>query len=254
MSAMRKLVTVESKLFLREPAAVFWALAFPALLVAALGGLFPGFRETVPELGGLRLIDVYVPIALGMALATIGVTGLPTVLATYRQFGILRRLAATPIGPLRLLSGQVLVHLGALVVATVLAVSVAVTAFGVPFPEQPVLFVLVLLLGAAAMFSIGLLIASLAPTVSSAQAIAMIVYFPMLLLAGVYFPRETMPDGLRAVSDVSPVGAAVQAMQDAWTGTTPEAGSLLVLAVFTVASAVPAARLLRWDRNVDRRG
>ena len=40
----------------------------------------------------------------------------------------------TPVGPSRLLSTQLLVHLGAAIVATVLAVGVAVIAFDVPFP------------------------------------------------------------------------------------------------------------------------
>lgn len=248
MPAMRKLVAAETKLFLREPPAVFWALAFPALLLVALGGLFPGFREPVTELGGLRLIDVYVPIALGMALATVGIMGIPVVLATYRQFGILRRMGVTPIGPARLLSTQLLVHLGAAVIAAMLAVAAAVIAFGVPFPEDPVMFAVVLLLGAAAMFSIGLLIGAVAPTVSAAQGIAMSVYFPLLLLAGVYFPRETMPDGLRIVSDLSPSGAVVQAMRDAWAGTTPDGGSLLVMVAFAVAAGLLATRWLRWDR------
>jgi ABC-2 type transport system permease protein len=247
MSALSKLVTVETKLFVREPPAVFWALAFPAILIAALGGLFPGFRDPVREFGGLRLIDVYVPISLGMALATVGVTGLPTVLVAYRQYGILRRMAVTPIGPVRLLSTQLLVHLGAMVVATVLAVGVAVIAFGVPFPKEPVVFGLVLLLGAAAMFAIGLLIGAVAPTVSSGQAIAMAVYFPMLLLAGIYFPRETMPQALRTVSDFSPAGTAVQAMQDTWNGSLPGASSLAVMAGFAVGAGLLAWRLLRWD-------
>jgi ABC-2 type transport system permease protein len=247
MSSMRKLLAVETKLFLREPPAIFWALAFPALLLAALGGVFPGFTEPVKEFGGLRLIDVYLPISLVVAMATVGVTGLPPVLASYRQYGILRRFAVTPVGPSRLLSTQLLVHLGAAIVATVLAVGVAVIAFDVPFPKDPVMFGLVLLLAAAAMFSIGLLIGALAPTVSSGQGIAMAAYFPMLLFAGVYFPRETMPDGLRAVSDLSPAGAAVQAMKDAWFGATPDAGSLLVMALVAVAAGLLAVRFLRWD-------
>jgi ABC-2 type transport system permease protein len=247
MIALRKLVAVETKLFVREPPALFWALVFPALLLVVLGGLFPGFREPVPEFDGLRLIDVYVPIALAMAVATVGIMGLPTVLVSYRQYGILRRMAVTPIGPARLLSTQLLVHLGALVVATVLAVALAVVAFDVPVPQNTVMFGLVLLLAAAALFSIGLLIGALAPTVSSGQGIAMAVYFPLLLLAGVYFPRETMPDGLRIVSDLSPTGAAVQAMQDAWHGSMPSASSLAVMAVFAVAAGLLSWRLLRWD-------
>lgn len=248
MSAMTKLATVESKLFLREPPAVFWALVFPAILLAGLGGLFPGFLEPIPELDGLRLIDVYVPIVLAMALLTAGVMGLPPVLVSYRQYGILRRMAVTPIGPVRLLSSQLMVHLGAALIAGLLAIGVAVIGFDVPLPRDPVVFGLVFLLAASAMLSIGLLIGALAPTVSAGQGIAMAAYFPMMVLAGVYFPRETMPDGLRTISDLSPSGAAVQAMKDAWLGTTPDAGSLLVMALFAVGAGLLAVRFLRWDR------
>lgn len=247
MSPLRKLVIVETKLFVREPPALFWALAFPALLLVVLGGLFPGFREPVPEFDGLRLIDVYVPIALAMAVVTVGVMGIPTVLVAYRQYGILRRMGVTPIGPARLLSTQLLVHVGALAIATVLAVGVGAIAFGVPLPQNPAAFALVLLLAAAALFSIGLLIGAVAPSVSSGQGIAMAVYFPMLLLAGIYFPRETMPAAMRTVSDLSPSGAAVQALQDAWGGSMPGAGSLAVMAVFAAGAGLLAWRLLRWD-------
>ena len=69
----------------------------------------------------------------------------------------------------------------------------------------------------------------------------------MLLLTGIYFPRETMPAALRTVSNFSPAGAAVQAMQDAWNGSMPGAGSLAVKAVFAAGSGLLAWRLLRWD-------
>ena len=247
MSAMRKLITTETKLFLREPPAVFWALVFPTVLLAALGGLFPGFRDADPALGGLRLIDLYVPIVLGMALATIGVMGLPVVLVTYRQFGVLRRMSVTPVGPVRLLGAQLVVHLGVAVSATVLAIGVGVVAFQVPFPKGPIVFGLVLLLAAASVFAIGLLIAAVAPTVSAGQGIGALVYFPLLFFAGVYFPRETMPAGLRAVSDLTPTGAAVQALNDAWAGVMPDASTLLVMAVYAVGAGLLSVLLLRWE-------
>ena len=119
-------------------------------------------------------------------------------------------------------------------------------AFDVPFPRDPVMFGLVLLLAAAAMFSIGLLIGALAPTVSSGQDRDGRVLPDAAVRRGV-LPRETMPDGLRAVSDLSPAGAAVQAMKDAWFGATPDAGSLLVMAVIAVGAGLLAVRFLRWD-------
>jgi ABC-2 type transport system permease protein len=44
MPALRKLTLVEVKLFLRDPMAAFFALAFPPLLVVILGSI-PAFRE-----------------------------------------------------------------------------------------------------------------------------------------------------------------------------------------------------------------
>jgi ABC-2 type transport system permease protein len=57
-----------------------------------------------------------------------------------------------------------------------------------------------------------------------------------------------MPDGLRAVSDLTPSGAGVQAMQDTWLGTAPLGmDSLLVLVVVTAIAGAVAARFFRWE-------
>src|SRR5919199_4591916 len=101
MPPLRKLPLVEFKLFLRDPMAAFFALAFPPLLVVILGSV-PAFREPSKDLGGLRVIDLYVPIVIAFALAMPALSGLPTYLATYRERGILRRGAAPPAGARRL--------------------------------------------------------------------------------------------------------------------------------------------------------
>lgn len=50
------------------PLQAFFAVAFPAILVGILGSV-PSFRQPDPSLGGERVIDVYVPIAIAMVLA-----------------------------------------------------------------------------------------------------------------------------------------------------------------------------------------
>ena len=185
MSSMGKLLTVETKLFLREPPARLLGVVVPALLLAALGGLFPGFTEPVKEFGGLRLIDVYLPISLVVALATVGVTGShpswPRIGSTGSCAGRdARRSFPAPVDPAaRAPRGGDRRHRACR--------GCRGDRLRRPVPEDLVMFGLVLLLAAAAMFSIGLLIGALAPTVSSGQGIAMAVYFPMLLFAGVYF-------------------------------------------------------------------
>lgn len=247
MIAMRRMTTVEAKLFLREPMGAFFVGAFPAVLLVVLGAFFPGFTDPVEEFNGLALIEVYTPIVLAFALATASFSVLPVTLATNRQLGVLRRMSTTPVPPSRLLTAQLLVQAGAAVVGSILATVVAVLFFDVGIPANLPGFVLAFLLAAVSMLAVGLLIGAVAPSISAAQAIGMAVYFPMLFFAGVYFPREVMPAGLRAVSDATPIGAAVQAMSDTWAGGGPGVANLLVMGAWTLVAGLLAVRLFRWE-------
>lgn len=73
----------------------------------------------------------------------------------------------------------------------------------------------------AALFPIGLLVASVARSANTAGIIGRAVFFPLIFLAGLWWPRELMPTGLRVLSDASPLGAAVQALQDSVQGSSP---------------------------------
>jgi len=247
MSALAKLTKVEAKLFARDPMALLWSVLFPAFLLFVLGLFFPGAQEPSDDLGGVRLVDLYAPIVLGLALATVAFATLPAVLATSRERGILRKLSTTPVHPGRLVIAQLLVHLVAATIAAVLAISVGVIVFDIPVPENLVGFSFAFLLAAASMLAVGLLIGAVAPTLSAGQGIGLAVYFPMLFFAGIYFPREGMSDGLRMVSDLTPGGAAVQAFNDTWSGLAPSTSSLLVMAAFTVGAGLLATRLFRWE-------
>ena len=247
MSALTKLTAVEAKLFAREPIAMFWGLVFPALLLLILGLFFPGGREPSPDLGGMRLVDLYAPIALGLALATLAFATLPAILSTYRERGILRRLATTPVSPRRLVSAQLIIQVVVALLAAALAIAVGAIVFDIPIPQNLGGFIVAFVLGAASMLAIGLLIGAVAPTVSAGQRIGMAVYFPMLFFAGVYFPREVMPEGLRNVSDMTPTGAAVQTFSDTWAGLAPSTSSLLVMAAFAIGAGLLAAAVFRWE-------
>ena len=105
MNRLARLTTTELKLFLRDPMAWFFALAFPPLLLVVLGAI-PAFREPQADLGGRRVIDLYVPIVVGFVLAMLAISVVPTYLATYRERGVLRRLATTPVRPAALLGAR----------------------------------------------------------------------------------------------------------------------------------------------------
>jgi ABC-2 type transport system permease protein len=246
MRRLTKLTLTEAKLFWRDPTGWFFALAFPPLLLVILGSV-PAFREPDAELGGLRVIDLYVPILVGFVLAMLAISVLPNYLATYREKGILRRLSATPVQPSRLLQAQLTMGLAMALGAVTLVIGLGAAVFDTALPEQLLGFLVAFVLAAASLYGVGLLIAAVAPSGKAAAGIGTVLWFPIMFFAGLWVPREAMPDIVNRVGDFTPLGAGVQAMQDAWNGSWPDPLHLAVMAAFAIGASLAGARLFRWE-------
>ena len=247
MSATTQLTKTEGRLFLRDPIFLFFGLAFPAVLLLALGYFFPGFDEPSADLDFLSYTEAFAPMMIALGIATLGLVTLPPTLGTYRQFGILRRLRTTPVHPARLLAAQMTIQFVVAVISAAIAILAAMLAFDVRFPEKPLWFVISFILATTSIFSLGLLVGALARSNNSGAAIGMAIYFPLLFLGGLWIPRAVMPDGLKTVSDLTPMGAAVGALTDSWFGSTPEPLYLVVMAAWALVIGFLAVRLFRWD-------
>ncbi len=246
MRTLTRLTVTELKLYLREPLVVFFSLLFPAVLVAILGSV-KSFREPQPGLGGASVVALYVTIAMTLSLAMLGLQFTPAVLATYREKGILRRMATTPVPAGKLLGAQLAASMLAVLVAIGLVIAVGRAAFAVPLPRQPLGFLLALVLSAAAVFGVGLLIAAIAPSGKAGNAIGTMLFFPTMFFAGLWVPREAMGRVLGTIADFTPLGAGEHALRDAAAGGWPHLGQLGVLAAYIVVFGVAAARLFRWE-------
>lgn len=242
------LMATEARLFLRDRGNVFFVVAFPAVLYVGMVLAVPVMDNTVQDLpgrfAGLRVLDLFAPVVVTVAVATAGLTALPTYLAGYREAGVLRRLSTTPMRPHGVLLAQVVVQLGGLAVGTALAVGIGTLALGAPLPVNPVLGLVTFVLATAAMFGIGLVLGGLAPKASTASGLGMLLYFPMLFLAGLWTPGPAMPDTVAQVATYSPLGAASQAMTSAWFG-----GDLplVQLVLWALGLFAVAARTFRWS-------
>ncbi|WP_229069875.1 ABC transporter permease [Actinoplanes sp. DH11] len=246
MTVFRKLVAAEFRTALREPLYLFFTVIFPVVLIGILGAV-PSFREPSDDLGGLRVIDVYAGIVIALSIGMMGLQGMPTVLATYREKGILRRLATTPVKPVALLGAQLTAALITVLVSGVLVFAFAGTVYGVPMPESPVAFVLAVVLATLGVFSIGLVIAALAPSGKAANSIGLLLFFPLMFFAGLWAPRQVMPEVLRRVSDYTPLGAGERLMHEAMTGHWPNLLSVTVLLGYLLVFGAVAAKYFRWE-------
>ncbi|HEY2551128.1 MAG TPA: ABC transporter permease [Streptosporangiaceae bacterium] len=245
--ALLLLTRTEAALYIRERAGVFWGLAFPVLLLIIFGSI-PGFCSSVsPSLPHLSVLAAYVPILIAFTMAIQAVNAMPPVLAGYREKGYLRRLATTPVGPARVLLAQFLVTITVILTALILLLAISRLAYSVPLPRQAGGYILAVLLTAAALLAIGLFVAALASTGRAANALGAVLFFPMMFFAGLWLPMAAMPAVLRHIAYATPLGAGVQALQDATLGHFPHPLQLLVLAAYALVFGVAAARLFQWE-------
>ena len=245
-AAFGRLVASEWRLTLRTPTGLVWGLGMPILLLVIFGSV-PALHDPIPGLGGLSFFQAYLPILIALSLALLALIGLPVPLASYRERGVLRRMEVTPVPPSWLLGAQLAINLALFSVAALVLVLGGAIAFNSHFPRQAPGFVLSLVLAVAAMFALGLWVAAVASTQRAASAIGAIFLYPLLFFAGVWLPREAMAPALRTVSDLTGLGAAVQAMQSSIQGRFPSAESLLVMAAWAVIFGWLSVRMFRWE-------
>jgi ABC-2 type transport system permease protein len=247
------LLATETKVWLRDFAAVFFGILFPTVLMIGVGYAIPGMRDPIldaPETSvwyGLTPIATYLPVVIAMALGTAALTVLPVTFATFREKGVLRRLGTTPMRSQGIVVAHLLINVATTLVGVLVAVMVGRFMFDVPAPGNIGVVLLAFLLGMAAMFSLGMLIAAWAPKASTANAVSMLLYFPMLMLAGLWTPGPIMPELLQQIGQFTPLGAAAQALTTGWFESGFPALQMVVMAVWTAVLLPVAIRMFRWS-------
>lgn len=240
MQALNKTFLVEVKLFLREPAAVFFTLLLPLLLLVLNVG------ANVPA-GGPSAADVLLPGYVAMVMATAGIMALPETIATYRERGILRRLRATPVAAWNVLTAHGGVQLLVTVAGLVILVAAARITADLSAPQSWPGVALALVFGLVSTLATGFLLASVLPTARTTRAVAAALYFPMLFLSGAVFPREHLPALAQRIGDAVPLTYAIRALRDAWLGRGIDVAALAVLAGVTVVAVALCSRTFRWE-------
>jgi ABC-2 type transport system permease protein len=244
-AAFWRLVGCEARLALRNPRGLAIGIGFPVVMLVVFGEL-PHAQVHTAALGNMTRFDVEVPVLATLVVAALALVSLPSPLATYRQEGILRRLATTPAPRSWVLAAPVLINLGLAIAGFIIIFVAGHLAFGLASPKNVGALALTLGLCIAALFAIGLAIAAVAH-VSGLQLISAAIFLPLVFFAGLWIPRQEMPGALQRISDYTPLGAGVQATQDAIAGTFPPTRPLLVMVAYAVIFGLAAWRFFRWE-------
>ena len=151
-----------------------------------------------------RFIEFFVPGIIAMSVMTSSLSGAVTMNAELRQKGVIRKLSTTPITRTDWILSNILYQFVLAVISTVAILVVSYAVFSVRLQINAWLFVF-LVLEVFAFGGIGMILTRVANEAESAAAAANFIMFPMMFLAGSFFPIEMMPGFLQTIARILPL-------------------------------------------------
>jgi ABC-2 type transport system permease protein len=241
----------DQKTFWRNPASVFFTVAFPVMFLVIFDLVF-GSGDRIHIQGvAVDVSTYYVPAIITLAVISATFQNLAMSVTIDREFGILKRGRGTPLPDWVFFAGRIGTSLVVSLVMLVLLAAIGKIVYGVSIPWDRIPAVLVTLaVGAFTFCSLGLALTGFIPSQSAAAPITNIAIFPLYFLSGVFIPESEIPSGVLHVANVFPVRHFFDAFFAAWVSGSGSAGfqwlDLAVVAGWGVAGFLVALRAFKW--------
>jgi ABC-2 type transport system permease protein len=162
----------------------------------------------------IRYIDFFIPGVIGMTLLTTGVFGAVNTNGRYRELKIIKKLATTPLSKIEWILGMVGYQMILATISLVVILFFGYAIFGVTATID--IYTVGLVVAASLLFpGIGMVLANFVKEAESADAAANAITFPMMFLAGTFWPRETLPDIMKIIANFMPLTYVNDGLRDA---------------------------------------
>src|SRR5262245_16014143 len=109
MRGLFQLTWLEIKIFLREPLGAIGSVVIPVVIYLGFGRTLAPRLPKMPQ--SADFVYVATPVLAALLILLSAVLSLVTIIAIYREGGILKRLRATPLRPATILTAHVLAKL-----------------------------------------------------------------------------------------------------------------------------------------------
>ncbi|GGW78297.1 ABC transporter permease [Streptomyces griseoloalbus] len=231
---------LETKMLLRNGEQLLLTVIIPTLLLVLFSTV------DVVDTGGGEAVDFLAPGILALAVMSTAFTGQAIATGFERRYGVLKRLAASPLPRWGLMTAKTLSVLVTEVLQVVLVAAIAL-ALGWSPRGNPFAVLLLLVLGTAAFSGLGLLMAGTLKAEATLAA-ANLVFLLLLVGGGVVVPLDKFPDAAQSVLGLLPISALSDGLRDVLRhGSGMPCGDLGILAVWAVGGLAAAGRFFRWE-------
>ena len=192
-------------------------------------------------------IDLFLPGIIGFTVLTTPLFGMTSICAEYRTRRFFKLLATTKLSKAQWLAGKIVFHIVLLFVSLGLMVLTGIFVFKMQAVLTPMALVLVAT-GTLEFTSMGMALGIFVRDPETGAAIANAIGFPMMFLAGSFFPVDAMPSFLQTTARFLPltyVNEGLRATMTFANDATALVDTLITLA-FAIVFFIVAARGLSW--------
>ncbi len=246
MSLVLHQLRYDQKVFWRNPAAVFFTVLFPVILLLIFAVVFGDNRIDVE--GGIEATTYYVPAIITLAVISATMQTLAMSIVIAREDGRLKRGRGTPMPAWVFMAGRIgnSIVLSLLMLAVVIALGRILYGVRIPWADLPELGV-VLAVGAASFCCLGIALTAAIPSQDAAAPIVNALLLPLYFLSGVFIPDGELPSGVIDFANYFPVRHFFEAFFDVYVnGSGPPWHHLAVVAAWGVGGLLLAIRYFRW--------
>jgi ABC-2 type transport system permease protein len=240
----------DQKAFWRNPASVFFTVAFPVVLLLIFATVFGD--QTVDVRGGIETTTYYVPAIITLSVISATMQSLAMSLVIAREDGRLKRSRGTPMPPWVFIAGRVgnSIVVALMMLALLAAIGRLLYGVEIPWARLPQILV-VLVVGAAAFCCLGIALTAAIPSQDAAAPIVNALLLPLYFLSGVFIPDDQLPSGVIHFADAFPIRHFFEAFFDAYVpagggGASVSWDNLAILAAWGVVGLLLAVRFFRW--------
>lgn len=181
-----------------------------------------------------------------------GMGGLASAISREREIGTLDGMMMSPISRYSVVMGKAVSQTVRGLLQGLIMLGTTMIFFGVRIYGNPMLMLLILLLGVLGFVGIGIIATSIASEQESATMMLMMLQLPMMFLSGILYPIEQLPGWMQMISKAIPLTYAVTALRKVMvlgaplSAVTGEISILVVIAVVAIMIAIP---LFEWSTS-----
>ena len=158
-------------------------------------------------------LDFLLPGIMAFMLMNLSIAGSGFNVVEFRRRGILKRLFVTPIKPIDFVIAIVLARMVIVLGQLSIIFGFALFALDASIVGSIINLYLIIMLSVLMFLTLGFSLGSLAKTQESVGVLAAIFIYPQLVLSGVFFPLESLPEYIQPFAEILPLSMVADAMR-----------------------------------------